>query len=218
MKRREATLTIALTLALVVGIVLIELPSQPPSNGPPANIVVTSPSLNGLAVTLSLNSTTIQSGKGILITADETNTHSTVNNVTIPIQISVLEGASPCDNYNYSVRVEIIQGNYVTTNYNYTTGRSLQLQKPIAYTCSNIPLDRITGYLFQPLSDTAMRVGDCHGLSCGDWKMSLTTPANGYWTGDISRGVSFQTFPPGVYTVVAEDSWGTVALLHFTVM
>jgi hypothetical protein len=171
-----------------------------------------------LSITLSLNSTNIQSGKGILITADERNTPSTVNNVTTPIQVPVLEGATPCDDYNYSFRVEIILGNYVTTNYNYTTGRSLQLQKPIAYTCPNITLDRITGYLFQPLNDTAMRVGDCHGLSCGDWKMSLTTAANGYWTGDVFRGVSSQTFSPGVYTVVAEDSWGTVAMLHFTVM
>jgi hypothetical protein len=38
----------------------------------------------------------------------------------------------------------------------------------------------------------------------------------GYWTGSLATA-AFHPFPPGVYTVLAEDEWGDVVLLHFTV-
>ena len=80
--------------------------------------------------------------------------------------------------------------------------------------------------------------GDCWWSGLGTW--------SGYWTGSASQsGAGFVTggacpsgqvssssnpvqassgcplvfnqFPPGVYTVVAADEWGQVAVLHFTV-
>ena len=38
----------------------------------------------------------------------------------------------------------------------------------------------------------------------------------GYWTGSGTTA-SFHQFPPGIYTVLAEDEWGNVVLLPFTV-
>src|SRR2546428_12221536 len=91
-------------------------------------------SVDGLALTLLLNSTRIRPGQGISITVQETNTLSTVNNVSASTHWP-LSGLSvgPCGPLNFPVGGAIIQGYYDSSSV--SSGRPLGLYQPGAYYC-----------------------------------------------------------------------------------
>jgi hypothetical protein len=131
------------------------------------------------------------------------------------------------------VGFELLQGNYGLNNF--TSGRALWLQPSILVSiCQGpvwLPPD---GYTFEPLSDAAGFFG---GRSIfpvvvsGTW--STFWLGSGPWGGMTAFAgdcpgapplnspsacpLTSKPFAPGVYTVVAGDEWGQVALLHFTV-
>lgn len=71
----------------------------------------------------------------------------------------------------------------------------------------------IDTFVFQASSDNATIFGSCQSSGgCLTESVDASIAANGYWSGD-----SFTSFPSGVYTVVAGDEWGGIAILHFTV-
>ncbi len=215
MKRNEAVLAITLTVMLVAGIALIELPySYPVPQASTFSFTTTSSSVWGLALVLSLNSTNIHSGQSISIRVDEQNTLPPPNHVPAAKNWPLDGlGVGPCGVLNYPMGIQVMQGYYGTNNV--STGSPLQLYKTGTYNCPAI-LSGISGYTFQS-NDTASVTGSCGSDSCFTQNMSSTTSVSGYWTPNPLQGATFRNFLPGIYTVVAGDEWETLAVLHFVV-
>ncbi|TMP98203.1 MAG: hypothetical protein E6K99_07850, partial [Thaumarchaeota archaeon] len=136
-------------------------------------------SVDGLALSLLLNSTRIRPGQGISITVQEKNTLSTVNNVSTSAHWP-LRGLSvgPCGPLNFPVGVAIIQGYYDSSSV--SAGRPLGLYQPGQHSCPAI-LSEIDAYVFQPSSDRASIVRSCTPEPCFAENMSSTIGARGYW-------------------------------------
>jgi hypothetical protein len=119
--------------------------------------------------------------------------------------------SGPCGPLNIPVGIAVLSGYYDAANV--TSGKALQVYNPGVYACPAI-ISGITSYLFQPSSDNATVYGSCQPSACFNETVSATVSVTGYWTGGPS---TFTSFPSGVYTVVAGDEWGGLAILHFTV-
>jgi hypothetical protein len=169
--------------------------------------------VNGLSLSLSLNSTTLQPGQEISVLIDEQNTLTTVNNVSASNGWP-LKGLSlgPCGTVNYPIGVAIFQGYYTSSNVSSAT--PLQLYKPGIYYCPMI-LSYISGYVFQPSSDIAGVLSDSDPTPQLTNKMTSEITVTGYWLN--GQEATLSNFTPGVYTVVGEDEWGALAVLHFVV-
>jgi hypothetical protein len=186
---------------------------------PPSSIgltlLTTSESIDGLMLSLSINSTSLQPGQEITVIIDEQNTLSKINNVPAakkwPLKGLIL---GPCGTLNYPVGVAIFEGYYISANI--STATPLNLYNPNAlYHCPDM-LTAITAYEFQPLSDVASIYGSCDPNPCiTDVKINSEVAAKGYWTG--SPQTEFSIFNPGVYTVVGADEWCALAILYFVV-
>jgi hypothetical protein len=203
------------TATLIPNTSLTTTPSASPTPTDLAGIIsITSLSVNGLKLSLSLNSTTLQSGQKVTIVIDEQNTLSVENNI-LSSRNWPLNGLSlgPCGTLNYPFGVAILQGYYSSANV--ATATPLILYDPGAiYHCPMI-LSEITAYVFQPSSDTAAIFGSCGPNPCFTTKINAEVRATGYWTG--SPTATLTNFTPGVYTVVTGDEWGISAVLHFVV-
>ena len=174
---------------------------------------VTDPT-DSLQLQLSLNaSSSPEDGVTVSAAVDEYNTLASTDNMTTadswPLALNGLNGP-PCWPGNYPVGVAIAEGHYTSSNI--TAAKFLDLVNPTASYGCPAEFAHIEGYLFQPMSDTAVIYGFCGTDQCLTEKVSVGVTAGGYW----SQGV-FTDFPRGVYTVVAEDEWGSSALAYFTV-
>src|SRR2546425_5958657 len=207
---------VVVALVAVVGVTSVLLfPNN--SFPPPASYFdigsTTVKSVDGLALSLLLNSTRIRPGQGISITVRETNTLSTVNNVSASTHWP-LRGLNvgPCGPLNFPVGLAIIQGYYDSSSV--SAGRPLGLYQPGQHSCPAI-LSKIDAYVFQPSSDRASIVGSCTPEPCFAENMSSTIGARGYWLDSLLPSAAFSEFAPGLYTAVGGDEWGTLAVLHF---
>jgi hypothetical protein len=174
---------------------------------------VASKSVNGLSLSLLLNSTTFQPGQEISVVIDEQNTLATVNNVSAsngwPLRGLIL---GPCGTVNYPIGVAIFQGYYTPSDLSSAT--PLQLYQPGIYNCPMI-LAGINTYAFQPLSDSASVIGSCEPNPCLTDKMNSEITVTGYWIN--GQEATLSNFTSGLYTVVGGDEWGALAVLHFVV-
>lgn len=173
----------------------------------------TSESVNGLILSLSLNSTTFQPGQEVAVVIDEKNMLATVNNVSASDGWP-LRGLSvgSCGALNYPMGVAIFQGYYMSSNVSSAT--PLQLYKPGIYHCPMI-LAEINAYAFQPSSDIASVFGSCDPNPCLSYEMNSEIGVTGYWIS--GQEATLSNFTSGVYTVVGGDEWGALAVLHFVV-
>ena len=166
----------------------------------------------GLQLSLSLNGSSIPAGQWITATVVETNTLTTPNNVSSAAEWPVANlAAGPCGHMNEPVGIAVLSGYYDAGNV--SSGTALQVYQPGLTMCPMI-LAQINGYVFQPLSDNASVLGSCQSGPCFNETISAKVSANGYWTETAN---TFTNFPAGVYTVVAGDQWGGLAIMHFTV-
>ena len=178
----------------------------------------------GLVLTLTLSTNSMGN---LTVGVAEQNILDRVNNVTLaknwPVQGESLflwtQAACADSPYGY----EILQGNYAENNF--TDGAALFLLAQGPGQC----VTRIgPNYLiFEPRSDISSNINQ---------SISLSETSSGFWTGkqDPYYGSScpdsglipnssedcplaFTPFAPGIYTVVAGDEWGQVAILHFSV-
>lgn len=171
----------------------------------------TSPA-SGLELSLALNGTRISTGEEITATAVEVNTLTTTDNVSAAKDWPIGNLAvGPCGQLNSPVGIAVLSGNYDAANV--SSAKALQIYNPAVYACPAI-LSNIEGFLFQPSSDNATVYGSCGSAACFNETASATVSVDGYWTGEPS---TFTTLPTGIYTVVAGDEWGGIAILHFTV-
>src|SRR5208283_1643240 len=125
-------------------------------------------STNNLQLRLFLNaSSSSTSGVTVSVFVDEYNPLGTTNNVTAegnwPLTIGDLDGA-PCWSNDWPLGFAIASGHY--TSANMTTAKFLDLVNPgVTYSCPlYVGYGTPTGYLFQPMSDTATTYG-CIGTS-----------------------------------------------------
>jgi hypothetical protein len=166
----------------------------------------------GLSLTLSLNSTTYQSGEQVSVTINERN--------ILPIESKIhaasrwpVQGLSlgPCGTLPYPFGISILQGYYDAKDVGAIT--PLQLFDPNAFYHCPAMLG-VVSYGFQPWSDVATIYPGNPEL----YSINMTTKAtsSGFWTGSRPNA-TFSNFTPGIYTVVGGDEWGALVILHFTI-
>lgn len=170
-----------------------------------------SSSLDKLDLSLTLNASTISSGQGITATVEDSNTLSAPLNVSASADWPIGSLAlGPCGTLNYPVGIAVLQGDYNLSNVSSVS--ALEIFQPGVYACPMI-LSSIQSFLFQPSSDNATVYGSCEpGGACLTETAESAVAFSGYWSGG-----TFVPFPSGVYTVVAGDEWGDIAILHFVV-
>lgn len=174
----------------------------------------------GLELELALNSTSIKSGQAISINVTEYNALNSVNNVTKAgdwaISGLTLGG---CGTLNYPLGIEIFKGNYSVNNISSLGAQTgLLFYHPGAYSCPAIFF--VTDYEFEPASNiAAIQIMSSPSSSVGPYPMTSAISASGSWTGGnaMGTGAVYHILADGVYTVVAGDEWGNIALEHFMV-
>ena len=172
----------------------------------------------GLSLTLSLNTTQLEAGHAINISADIRNILPVVNNVTgasdwaSPVFRDWM-ASTPCPYFAY---VLAFSGYY--TQGNISSATPLQISPPgLIVPC---PAFLAGYYLFQPSSDEAPFFGGEAVLPMRAVAIvsGYYTPGQSYNYSLPSGGISPTPFPAGVYTVVAGDEWGQMAVAHFSVV
>ncbi len=169
------------------------------------------PSNANLLLTVSLNTTSIQGGKGVSIGVSMTNLLSTSNSVasatTWPLT-GLIDNS--CGTTIYPMGIEVIRG----TNLSAASSSYLTLFHPGPQSCPNEPAAGIPSYVFKADSQWAIPEN-----VPAYYPMNATLEVSGYWTwnGIDPNSAIHHLFEPGIYTVAAGDEWGDVVLLHFTV-
>ncbi len=224
MKRGEAAFA---TIQLIIFAAVLTLVALPALNAPfvPRSFVATTttPSTQGLVLTLTLNSTSLKSGQGIKATVEEVNTLRQTNNVSAsdnwPLKSATeIRGTTlndgDCGPINFPMGLEIVSGYY--TKDNASTAHPLELYGFGLTSCPAV-LSEIDQYSFQASSENASIIGSCDPNPCFAYGMTASVSARGSWTSFLVFGPSFANFGPGVYTVIAGDEWGALAFTYFDV-
>jgi len=166
----------------------------------------------GLVLGLALNQTTISPGQTVAIRVYERNILQRTNNVSASDKWPVNGlSAGPCGSLDLPVGIALYRGNLSVLAV--PGVQPLQLYKPGPYYCPAI-MGGIRAYVFQPMSGEAQVIGPCSPNPCFTSNMSSTIDVRGCWGTGL---IQFSDFAPGIYTVVAGDEWGDVALLEFQV-
>ena len=172
-----------------------------------------------LQLVVSINSTYINSGQGILINITEYNTLQAVNNASAANNWSIgILSLGPCGHMIYPFGAEVFVGYYTSSNISSAT--PLNLFAPGIYNCPAI--FSVDYYLFQPESDYAsVYVASTNNTSvqcCSAQPFPITGTLNvgNYWdNSNVEHNLGL-----GVYTVAAGDGWGwgQLVLLHFAIV
>ena len=171
---------------------------------------LTSQSEGGLQLRLALswNGQFIVSGSTLGISVNEFNPSSSAINVSRETNWP-LSGLSTgmCPSLYYPFGIAVFQGKY--------TGANLSQAVPLRiFPVVPCPLivRYITGYEFQPMSDNATVLP-----GTGEVPMRTEVFVNGTYNanGGLQNGTT--PFLPGIYTVVAGDEWGNLALDYLVV-
>jgi hypothetical protein len=202
-----AGVAVAIVIALVVAALYVYVPFKTTGSST-SSTSVTTQRPNGLQLRLSLNSTRIASGGTLGATVSEFNNQATTNNVT-KADLWKVQGLSlgPCETEGYSIYpfgIAVYQGAYSSANV--SQGKAMAIYPVVA--CP-LMLRLVTGYLFQPMNDSAVILPSSGALPTS---MSVTVRVSG----EFGQG-SLQPLAPGVYTVVAGDEWGSLITMQFTV-
>jgi hypothetical protein len=153
--------------------------------------------LTGLSLDLNLS---VINNVQIVLTAYEFNTLDRIDNVSYgsswPNASLFQWTQTSC--YDPGMEgYEVLQGNYGSNNF--TDGQALWLQPQNDQPQCGLETTTTSNssYIFQPLSARNI----------------LSETCVGYWIEDET----YAQFAPGMYTVLAGDQWGQVAILHFVV-
>ncbi|MDA4123712.1 MAG: hypothetical protein OK456_11085 [Thaumarchaeota archaeon] len=164
----------------------------------------------GTGLKLNLQVSTNATG-ALSISVNETNLLDRANNVTTADNWPYPNTSSlPCGNFEqFPIEYAMLQGNYNAGNY--TSASALAMYDPGLFLPCPTAIALPAYLLFAPLGDNAS-----YPSGQGSFLVSASCSVTGYWTGS-GNTAAFQQFPPGIYTVLAEDEWGNVVLLPFTV-
>ncbi len=165
----------------------------------------TSEAASQLVFAMSLNSTQITRGQSMGM--DLSLANNSPNTLVInPEHNWPLRKWSmgPCL-FHLPFGMALLQGDY--TIQNMTEGQHLPLYPAGLYVCKTIG---IVDFVFQPSSTKATI--ETYNSTNYPVTMQYHLSFNGYYDGQ-----KFQSFLPGVYTVVGDDQWGHISISHFTV-
>ncbi|MGD0329864.1 MAG: hypothetical protein ABSB40_05360 [Nitrososphaeria archaeon] len=167
-------------------------------------------SVNGLNLTLSLSSVSIQHGQVVDIVTDLTNTLDHNQTLTEVNRWPSAPGLSltPCPNVQYPLGVAIYRGHF--TNQNISTATSLWMFGPASCPLYVMAVD---GYRFLPNSNLAFPMFQNSTSTSQPMRMGADFNLSGHYVNG-----TLKVFPAGEYTVVSGTMWGDIAVLHFTVI
>ena len=194
---------------LGVGYYLYQTSSLPTTGANSPTYTASNPDL-GIRLTVSLNASTIQVGGSVNYTASVFNTRHSVNNVSSAsnwaIPGLIMTATGPTDS---PIAYAVMPGHYVSGNISKAPSIDYGI-------CCTTVMGGITVYSFRPISDIASVIGSCNPNPCFTRPVSTWRPFDSYPSG-VGAEVQWVKFTAGVCTVVAEDEWGDVALVSFTV-
>ena len=201
----ERFVLLALLATGVLGVTALLFPAQKEA-GP---VSATGSGNSGLVLNLSINSSSIAQGHSVEVHISETNSLSTMNNVTAAQDRGTTFSLGRCS-ADYPFGIALFKGHY--TLQNFMQGERVSLQSPVQnYLCVRPPFST-SYYHFLPKSDTAVVQVDM-GNQTVTLPMGTSISITGYWTAEGS----FTPLQHGTYTLVAGDEWGALALLRFSV-
>jgi hypothetical protein len=189
-----------IVIGLVFGVYLSL--NERSSNGVGSNTSTTGQ--NGLELELGISRTSLLPGDTFSINVSEYNTLNGMNNVSTATNwpMNDLQLGS-CGHSIYPFGIAIFGGVYAANNISEAT----QLQVFPDLPCP-LFLRLVTGYLFEPVNDSATILPGNTTLVSLDMQISL----RGFYSNGTQR-----SFPTGEYTVLAGDEWGDVAFQYFSV-
>ena len=199
-----------------------------------------SPSINSLKFSMSINSSTVLQGQDLSVTLSLFNTLDSKNNIT-GAQNWKLTNQSELDCQGSVFRIEVVQGYYSPDNYSGGTPLSvfpfvppLGFNQCLFYIRTSALSDPALGqnyYIFNPKSDVAQWVTSGIYIPCSP--NSCTRTANGTIVGECNPcGAINQTavmnetanlkpylftHSTGVFTVIGGDEWGDLLIMTFIV-
>lgn len=176
-------------------------------------------SINGLQLTLTLNSTSLARGEALAVDLYEFNPANVKVNVTAGNLWATRilgVGIPPCNFQNEPISAAVARGNYGPENFS----QALPLQLVSAtenHGCA--PLWTPSSWVFSPRSNITQLVG-CLGTVCPAQGLLFSNEQQVVVSGTYGQfGLSaFAPLAPGTYTVLAGDEWGALVLLHFQVV
>ena len=154
----------------------------------------------GFTMTISLNSSTVAAA-GVSISGSLYNTGSEILNATASNQWAVTPADlwTPICTNGWPIGVGVMHGYFTADNY--TLGTFVVLPRPLV--ACPVLVSTPGFFLIQPHSlEAIVRLGG----SLAEWKLSSTLTY-----GNQQGGTALA----GVYTAVAADEWGDVAIVHF---
>jgi hypothetical protein len=193
-------------LAVVVRAVAVAVPLWG-SPGTTTSTQTTTDKSLGISLTLTVTPQSGPTGGTFQINASVLNTLPRVNNVTGVNDYRGVSGNPVC---NFApIAFEVLRGSYTASNF--ASGTVVNIHGVQNYMCV-IGASDLKSYAFQAKSDVF--TGTASGGAPITRAAHVSVDVSQQWSKDLtSRG----PLAPGVYTVVAADNWGQLAVVHFTV-
>jgi len=169
---------------------------------------------SGLRLRLSVSPTLVAEGGSVLVNVSLFN--------TLPTPVTLAPGnlnftVGPCS--QLPLGIGLLSGNYGSGNL--SQGQPLDIYQPGYYNCP--ALFNVAEWSFSPMSDNVTLVSE-QPAGTGNYttlENMWTQPAaaadlklSGYWPSSSAGQPT--PFGPGVYTLVAEDEWGDIVIVHFS--
>jgi len=210
-------LVVVITLVALVAVGLAGvslLTRQTQTNGVGAGKSSSVSSALGLNFSLTAQPAEMAGENGVSIHVTLSNTRASTNN--LPSQGSTLYSIGPCPG-TLPFWFEVFQGNYNANNV--SQGKSLALWQSWPFCGNGIP---VASYSFGPNSSNVTVTMASQGPGQQSVKFSESAGYvdnySGYWGTNSEPSANFTPFQPGVYTVLAGDSWGQEAVVHFQII
>lgn len=229
----QANISVKLNLTVLPANVLkaIQIPKNTIVTASSPQNMSTNKSL-GLSLIMLLNTTNATTGANlhdaIQVTLGVKNLLGIENNVSLEnnfFTINGVYGGPNCMDFLKPVLMAIYKGNETINQL--ANANVLQLYPPQAnWDCNGAMVPAFNFYGFLPDSYNATFIGRFDNQTYyygGLWnanqseKMQISFQQNGYWLGSAPLNSIFQNFTIGNYTILGEDEWGQVVLIHFSI-
>src|SRR5437899_2726282 len=145
----ERFVLLALLATGVLGVAVLLFPAQKEA-GP---VSATGSGSSGLVLNVSINGSSIAQGHSVEVHVSETNTLSSMNNVTAAQNWGTTFSLGRCG-ANYPFGIFLLKGYY--TLQNYTQGERVRLQSPVQHYLCVRPAFSTSYYHFLPKTDRAV--------------------------------------------------------------
>lgn len=196
-------LFVGLLVLLIVGALAASTYLSPRNRDFPSN--ASAYSFQGFVLSLSLNSTRLAPGSSVAVEASINSTSPYILNLTARESWPLDKRALLACDHGQPLGAGVVRGFY--TEFNYSSAPRL-LSVALAMFCPplvGLPADY---FLLQPGSSSAVASskGTAHHE---DLQSTLVLTAG--------AGVGADKLTPGVYTIIAADEWGDLAIVHLRI-